>query len=289
MSNLTATRPEPPGAEHVLGVAVRLEAVTRVFRRGGEVRALDGVSLSVPQGAFLAVTGRSGSGKSTLLQVAAGLDVPTSGTVSIGGTEMSSLRETPRTRFRRDRVGFIFQSYNLLPALTVQENITLPLRLAGTPVDLHWVGALVERTDLGDLLHRMPGELSGGQQQRVAITRALAPRPDVVFADEPTGALDLSTGERVLQLLRDLVRDYGQTVVMVTHDPAAAAVAQDTVVMADGRIREVLLSPSTETLAAVLGSADDQQPGAQLSGDLPSAGRLSGGHGPGGALCGVQR
>nr|WP_306237926.1 ABC transporter ATP-binding protein [Ornithinimicrobium sp. HY1745] len=242
-----------PRSADARDVAVRLEDVSRVFRRGGEVKALDGVSLSVPRGSFLAVMGRSGSGKSTLLQIAAGLDVPTSGSVWIGDTEVSSLRETPRTRFRRDRVGFVFQGYNLLPSLSVEENITLPLRLAGTAVDRAWVGTLVEQTGLADLLHRLPGELSGGQQQRVAITRALAPRPDVVFADEPTGALDLATGQRVLALLGELVAEHGQTVVMVTHDPGAAAFAHDTVVMADGRIREVLLSPDAESLAAVLG------------------------------------
>ncbi|WP_114907224.1 ABC transporter ATP-binding protein [Ornithinimicrobium murale] len=230
-------------------VAVRLDSVSKVFRRGGEVRALDGVSLSVPRGAFLAVMGRSGSGKSTLLHVAAGLDVPSSGSVWIGGTEVSRLRETPRTRFRRDRVGFVFQAYNLVPSLTIEENITLPLRLAGANLDRAWVGTLVERTGLVDLLRRLPGELSGGQQQRVAIARALAPRPAVVFADEPTGALDLATGQGVLGLLREMVSDYGQTVVMVTHDPVAAASAHDTVVMADGRIREVLRAPDVEVLA----------------------------------------
>lgn len=240
------------GSEDGAQFAVRLQSVSRVFRRGGEVRALDEVSLAVPRGAFLAVMGRSGSGKSTLLHVAAALDVPTSGSVWIGDTEVSTLRETARTRFRRDRVGFVFQAYNLVPSLTVEENITLPLRLAGAPLDRAWVGMLVEQTGLTGLLPRLPGELSGGQQQRVAITRALAPRPEVVFADEPTGALDLASGQRVLSLLGQLVRDHGQTVVMVTHDPAAAVHADDTVVMADGRIRSVLLDPDVEALAAVL-------------------------------------
>lgn len=239
-------------AQDRAAAAVRLEAVTRVFRRGGETRALDGVSLTVPRGAFLAVMGRSGSGKSTLLHLAAGLDVPTSGSAWIGDTEVSSLRETARTRVRRDRVGFVFQAYNLVPSLTVGENVTLPLRLAGAPLDREWVGMLVQQTGLSGLLDRMPGELSGGQQQRVAITRALAPRPDVVFADEPTGALDLATGQRVLALLGELAREHGQTVVMVTHDPAAAVHADDTLVMADGRVRDVLLDPDVEALAAVL-------------------------------------
>lgn len=233
--------------------AVRLEQVTKVYGRPGGVRALDEVSLTVPAGVFLAVMGRSGSGKSTLLHCAAGLDVPTQGSVRIGETEVSSLRETPRTRFRRERVGFIFQAYNLIPSLTVEENITLPLRLADATVDRDWLSTLVGRVGVGDLLDRLPGGLSGGQQQRVAIARALATRPDVVFADEPTGALDLATGQQVLSLLDALVRELGQTVVMVTHDPAAAARAQDTLVMADGRIEQVLRSPEAADLAAVLG------------------------------------
>lgn len=231
--------------------AVRLEQVTKVHQ--GRVRALDDVSLTVPPGTFLAVMGRSGSGKSTLLHCAAGLDVPTSGSVWIGDTEISRLRETPRTQFRRERVGFVFQSYNLIPSLTVEENITLPLRLARTAPDRPWLATLTERTGVAEHLARLPSELSGGEQQRVAIVRALATRPDVVFADEPTGALDVATGNRILALLDELVRDFGQTVVMVTHDPAAAARAQDTVVMADGRIQQLLRAPDAATLAALLG------------------------------------
>ncbi|MEE2061156.1 ABC transporter ATP-binding protein [Rhodococcus artemisiae] len=243
---------------------MRLEQVTKIHRpkdnRGGRP-ALDDVSLTVPRGAFLAVMGRSGSGKSTLLHCAAGLDAPTRGRVWIGDTEIGRLRETARTRLRRERVGFVFQAYNLIPSLSVEENITLPLRLAGagtsapseTPCDRTWLGAVVDRVGLGDFLSRKPGELSGGQQQRVAVARALATRPDVVFADEPTGALDPATGDQILSLLDDLVRDLGQTVVMVTHDPSAAARAHDVVVMEDGRIVQVLHSPDAPMLTAVLG------------------------------------
>lgn len=231
--------------------AVRLEQVTKVHQ--GRVRALDEVSLTVPPGTFLAVMGRSGSGKSTLLHCAAGLDVPTSGSVWVGDTEISRLRETPRTQFRRERVGFVFQSYNLIPSLTVEENITLPLRLAQTAPDRPWLATLTERTGVAEHLARLPSELSGGEQQWVAIVRALATRPDVVFADEPTGALDVATGNRILALLDELVRDFGQTAVMVTHDPAVAARAQDTVVMADGRIQQLLRAPDAATLAGLLG------------------------------------
>ncbi|TCN55078.1 putative ABC transport system ATP-binding protein [Rhodococcus sp. SMB37] len=236
--------------------AIRLEQVTKIHRpkgdRGG-APALDDVSLTVPRGAFLAVMGRSGSGKSTLLHCAAGLDAPTRGRVWIGDTEIGRLRETARTRLRRERVGFVFQAYNLIPSLTLEENITLPLRLAETPGDETWLGAIVDRVGLGDFLSRKPGELSGGQQQRVAVARALATRPDVVFADEPTGALDPATGDQILSLLDDLVRDLGQTVVMVTHDPSAAARAHDVVVMEGGRIVQVLHSPDAPLLTAVLG------------------------------------
>ncbi|WP_286928088.1 MULTISPECIES: ABC transporter ATP-binding protein [Aeromicrobium] len=229
--------------------ALELRDVTKTY---GTVHALDRVSLQVPRGTFLAVMGPSGSGKSTLLQCAAGLDVPTSGQVLIGGREISGLNETRRTLVRRDAVGFVFQSYNLLPSLSVQENITLPLRLAGTDGDRTWLDRVVDRIGLRPFLARRPAELSGGQQQRVAIARSLAARPEVVFADEPTGALDAHTASDVLGLLRDLVDDFGQTVVMVTHDPRAAHRAHATVVVADGRIREYLAAPTAETLAGSL-------------------------------------
>jgi len=230
--------------------ALLLSETTKTY--GPDVTALDHVSLHVPRGSFLAVMGPSGSGKSTLLHCAAGLDTPTSGQVFIDGTEISTLSETKRTLLRRDRIGFIFQSYNLLPSLTVEQNITLPLRLARTSPDRAWLGDVIERVGLGPYLGRRPDELSGGQQQRATIARALVARPDVVFADEPTGALDLDTAAGVLGLLRDLVGDLGQTVVMVTHDPNAAARAHGTVVMADGAIREYLARPSAADLARSL-------------------------------------
>jgi putative ABC transport system ATP-binding protein len=215
----------------------------------GGVRALYDVSLSVEGGEFVAVMGPSGSGKSTLMHCAAGLDVPSSGRTFIGGVEIGTMTETRRTELRRGRVGFVFQAYNLVSSLSVADNITLPLRLAGHAPDQAWLHTLIERVGLtGRLAHR-PAELSGGQQQRAAIARALAAKPAVVFADEPTGALDLVTGRDVLGLLRELVDDLGQTVVMVTHDPAAAARADRVEVMADGRVVETLVAPTADELA----------------------------------------
>ena len=218
----------------------------------GGVRALDDVSLTVERGTFLAVMGPSGSGKSTLMHCAAGLDAPTVGSVRIDGYEIAGLNETRRTELRRERIGFVFQSYNLVPSLSVADNITLPLRLAGRAPDHEWLRTLIERVGLADRLTHRPAELSGGQQQRVAIGRALAARPAVVFADEPTGALDLRSAHEVLGLLRDLVDELRQTVVMVTHDPAAAAQAHQALVMADGRVVDTLHTPTAGELAARL-------------------------------------
>jgi putative ABC transport system ATP-binding protein len=218
--------------------AVRTEQLTRVHRAGREpVTALDAVTVAFARGTFTAVTGPSGSGKSTLLQTAAGLDRPTSGRVWIGGTELSGLSETKLTKLRRDRVGFVFQAYNLLEALTVRENIELPVRLSGGVPDRAWLTGVIDRVGLGPRLDHRPSELSGGQQQRVAIARALAMRPEVVFADEPTGALDSRTAADVLALLRAMVDEQGQTIVMVTHDPVAASYADRSLTLADGRIR----------------------------------------------------
>jgi putative ABC transport system ATP-binding protein len=230
--------------------AVVLSHVTKVYPN--DVRALDDVSLTVERGTFLAVMGPSGSGKSTLMHCAAGLDLPTRGEITIDGRPTTGLDETARTRLRRGRVGFVFQAYNLVPSLSVEDNITLPLRLAGQPVDRPWMDELVERVGLTGRLSHRPAELSGGQQQRAAIARALVARPAVVFADEPTGALDLRSAGQVLALLRDLVDFLDQTVVMVTHDPAAAARAHRSVVMADGRIVATLDAPGPGELAAHL-------------------------------------
>jgi putative ABC transport system ATP-binding protein len=201
-----------------------------------EVRALDGVDVAIDERRFVAVMGPSGSGKSTLMHVLAGLDRPTSGTVEIAGTEVTRLDDKALTVLRRDKVGFIFQAFNLLPVLTAEENILLPLSIAGRRPDREWVDRLIDTVGLRDRLSHRPSELSGGQQQRVAVARALASRPAVIFADEPTGNLDSTSSREVLELLRKAVDEFGQTVVMVTHDPDAAKIADETIEMADGRI-----------------------------------------------------
>jgi len=200
------------------------------------VHALDGVDVNIDDRRFVAVMGPSGSGKSTLMHVLAGLDRPTSGTVEIAGTEVTTLDDKALTELRRDKVGFIFQAFNLLPILTAEENIMLPLSLAGRTPDKEWVDKLIDAVGLRDRLDHRPSELSGGQQQRVAVARALASRPAVIFADEPTGNLDSVSSREVLELLRRAVDEFGQTVVMVTHDPDAAKIADEVIEMADGKI-----------------------------------------------------
>jgi putative ABC transport system ATP-binding protein len=230
----------PTAAPGVAAPAVVLDDVTRTYKsRAGSVHALSGVTHAFATGTFTAIMGPSGSGKSTLLQLAAGLDTPTRGRVSISGTDLGRLNQTALTKFRRTAMAFVFQSYNLLDALTAFDNVALPARLADRPVDRRAVHEALERVGLRDLARRRPPELSGGQQQRVAIARALYGRPDVLFADEPTGALDRNTGRDVLDLLRGLADGDGrggQTVVMVTHDPLAASYADETLFLADGQI-----------------------------------------------------
>ncbi|MGY1673582.1 ABC transporter ATP-binding protein [Geodermatophilus sp. SYSU D00710] len=224
----------PPAS--VSSAAVRATGLTKVYGSGDTaVRALDGVDVAFGRGEFTAIMGPSGSGKSTLMHCLAGLDTATSGQVFLGGTELTRLRDDELTRLRRDRVGFVFQAFNLLPVLDARENVVLPMRLAGRRPDPAWFDAVIARLGLRERLRHRPAELSGGQQQRVAIARALLPRPDVVFADEPTGNLDSRAGAEVLDLLRSSVRETGQTVVMVTHDPTAASYADRVVLLADGR------------------------------------------------------
>ena len=227
--------------------AARVVDAVKVYGGGDTaVRALDGVSVDFPVGRFTAIMGPSGSGKSTLMHCAAGLDTLTSGAAHIGDTELGSLDDRRLTLLRRDRVGFVFQAFNLVPTLTVAENIRLPLDLAGTKGDPEWIEALIDVVGLRDRLHHRPSELSGGQQQRVAVARAFAGRPDVVFADEPTGNLDSRSGEEVLGLLGRAVRQTARTVVMVTHDPVAAAHADEVVFLADGRLVDRMESPTAD-------------------------------------------
>ncbi|MER6514569.1 ABC transporter ATP-binding protein [Nonomuraea sp. NPDC001636] len=227
--------------------AVDLSSVTKHHAHG--VTALDDVSIGFGAGTFTAVMGPSGSGKSTLLQCAAGLDRPTSGRVIVDGRDLATLGDRKLTLLRRDRIGFVFQSFNLLPSLTAAQNVALPLRLAGRRPDSQQVRQSLASVGLAERMHHRPAEMSGGQQQRVAIARALITRPAVLFADEPTGALDTGTSREVLRLMRDLVDRQAQTIIMVTHDPVAASYADRVVFLADGRVFGELRDPSAEQVA----------------------------------------
>ncbi|MFD7835104.1 ABC transporter ATP-binding protein [Streptomyces sp. NPDC059761] len=247
--------------------AVELRGVRREYGRGAAtVHALRGIDLSLPRGSFTAVMGPSGSGKSTFLQCAAGLDVPTAGSVRLGGTEITGMNENELTELRRSRLGFVFQAFNLLPSLTVEQNVLLPMRLAGGRQDRDRAADLLARVGLEGKGRRRPAELSGGQQQRVAIARALVTRPDVVFADEPTGALDTTTAAEVLGLLRSAVDSLGATIVMVTHDPAAAAAADQVLFLADGLIADRLPRSSAATIAARMAALTAPAPAAAYAG-----------------------
>jgi putative ABC transport system ATP-binding protein len=239
---VVAPRPIDSPAAHAV------DAV-KVYGRGEtEVRALDGITVEFEAGRFTAIMGPSGSGKSTLMHAMAGLDTLTSGSVWIGDTDLGRLNERKLTRLRRDRVGFVFQQFNLIPTLTAGENIVLPMRLAGHRPDRRWVEEIVATVGLGARLGHRPSELSGGQQQRVAVARALASRPEIVFADEPTGNLDSRTGAEILAFMRQAVRELGQTTVMVTHDPVAASYADRAIFLADGRVVGELHDPTSDSV-----------------------------------------
>ncbi|MEV7569573.1 ABC transporter ATP-binding protein [Streptomyces tanashiensis] len=249
MRTETNASPARNGAGGV-GAALRLDGVVKEYGKAGRaVRALDGVSVTIERGSFTAVMGPSGSGKSTFLHCAAGLDRPSGGSAFIGDTELGGMNETQLTKLRRKRVGFVFQAFNLIPALSVRENVELPLRLAGERLDPAWLEEILTRVGLAGRARHRPAELSGGQQQRVAIARALITRPDVVFGDEPTGALDTMTAKEVLSLLRSCVDETGQTVVMVTHDPVAASYADTVLFLADGRIVDRMAAPTADRVA----------------------------------------
>ena len=253
--------------------AARAENLVKRYGTGpAAVTALAGVSVGIPAGSFTAVMGPSGSGKSTLLHCMAGLDSPDSGRVWIGGEEITAMPDRQLTRLRRDRVGFVFQAFNLLPVLSAGSNITLPLDIAGRDPDRDWLATVVETVDLTDRLSHRPGELSGGQQQRVAIARALVSRPAIVFADEPTGNLDSRSSAEVLDLLRRCVTGFGQTVVMVTHDPAAAAYSQRVVFLADGRIAGTLDKPTREAVLERMRALDEPHLGGAVPGHRGLAG-----------------
>ncbi len=223
--------------------------VTKIYGSGETtVRALDGVTVSFPQGQMTAIMGPSGSGKSTLMHCCAGLDTVTSGSIRLGDVELNGLSDKQLTLLRRDRVGFIFQAFNLIPTLTAKENIELPLALAGRSPDPEWLRQVVDTVGLSSRLTHRPSELSGGQQQRVAVARALASQPDVIFADEPTGNLDSRTGAEILDFIRGAVTDLGQTVIVVTHDPVAASYADSVLFLADGRIVDSMADPTPATV-----------------------------------------
>ncbi len=228
-------------------VAARAVNASKVYGSGeAEVRALDAISVEFADGAFTAIMGPSGSGKSTLLHCLAGLDRLTGGQIYLGDVEISAANEKQLTLIRRDRIGFVFQAFNLIPTLDAEENITLPMSLAGRKPDQAWLDTVVSTVGLADRLHHRPSELSGGQQQRVAVARALASQPDLIFADEPTGNLDSRAGAEILGFMRRAVDEFGQTIVMVTHDPVAASYADRVVFLADGKIVDEMLEPTSE-------------------------------------------
>ncbi|KAA0235271.1 MAG: putative ABC transporter ATP-binding protein YknY [Acidimicrobiales bacterium] len=228
-------------------IAAQAVHATKVYGSGDTaVRALDDLSAEFGTGQYSAIMGPSGSGKSTLMHCMAGLDTLTDGQVFIGGTDLSELSEKELTQLRREKVGFVFQAFNLVPTLDAQENITLPMDLGGSAYDDGWVDTVIDTVGLRDRLEHRPAELSGGQQQRVAVARAMASRPEIIFADEPTGNLDSKTGHEILDFMRSAVDDFGQTIVMVTHDPMAASYSDRVVFLADGRIVDEMLEPTAE-------------------------------------------
>ena len=238
-------------------IAARAVAATKVYGEGDtEVRALDGVDVALAKGEFTAIMGPSGSGKSTLMHCMAGLDDLTSGHVYIGDVELGELKEKDLTALRRDKIGFVFQAFNLVPTLTALENITLPMSLAGRKPDQARLDRVVETVRLSDRLKHRPSELSGGQQQRVAVARALAGNPEIIFADEPTGNLDSRSGAEILSFMQSAVRDFGQTIVMVTHDPVAAGYADRALFLADGKIVDDMTDPTAEKVLDRLKSLD---------------------------------
>jgi putative ABC transport system ATP-binding protein len=237
------------------GTVVRADDITRTYGEGATaVEALRGVSLDVESGQLVAVMGPSGSGKSTLMHILAGLDKPTGGTVEIAGTEITTLNDTGLTRLRREHIGFVFQFFNLLPMLSAEENVVLPLSIAGEKAEDRWLNELLQETGLSDRKSHRPSELSGGQQQRVALARALVTRPTILFADEPTGNLDSKTGGEILELLRNSVDTYGQTTVMVTHEARAAVIADRILFLADGLIVRELKGASQNDVLDVMSS-----------------------------------
>ncbi|WP_426570858.1 ABC transporter ATP-binding protein [Aquihabitans sp. McL0605] len=245
----TTTEEQAPAAPAPGAIAARAVNAVKTYGEGDTVvRALADVTVDLAEGQYTAIMGPSGSGKSTLMHCLAGLDELTSGSVWIEGTNLTELKEKDLTKLRRDRIGFIFQAFNLIPTLTAEENIVLPLSLAGQEPDQAWFDQVVSTVGLGDRLNHRPSELSGGQQQRVAVARALASKPAIIFADEPTGNLDSRSSSEILSFMRSAVKDYGQTIVMVTHDPVAASYADRVLILADGNIVHEINHPTTDAV-----------------------------------------
>ncbi|TDD63604.1 ABC transporter ATP-binding protein [Actinomadura rubrisoli] len=268
---MTNTAPSTADAHIAPGAgdfAARAHQIAKVYGRGdAQVVALAGVTVGIPRGRFTAIMGPSGSGKSTLMHCMAGLDSVDSGETYIGDTELTGLKDKQLTRLRRDKIGFIFQAFNLVPTLTALENITLPMDIAGRKADRQWLDAVIDTVGLRPRLKHRPTELSGGQQQRVACARALAARPEIIFADEPTGNLDSRSGSEVLGFLRDSVRRMGQTIVMVTHDPSAAAYADQVLFLTDGQIVDTMAEPTAaRVLERMKGFEAGPRPGAGVPG-----------------------
>ncbi|HEX5533429.1 MAG TPA: ABC transporter ATP-binding protein [Actinomycetales bacterium] len=251
----------PPSSNGRAGAVVaRARDLTKIYGEGdAQVNALAGVSADFRRGELTAIMGPSGSGKSTFMHCMAALDIPTSGSVEIDGVEVAGLKDKALTRLRRDRIGFVFQSFNLVPTLTAEENITLPLDIAGAKLDKDWYDRIIDTVGLRARLRHKPSELSGGQQQRVACARALVSRPAIVFADEPTGNLDSQASTEILSFLRRSVDEFGQTIVMVTHEPTAAAYADRVLFLADGRIVGELLEPTAATVLEQMAAHDPAQ------------------------------
>ena len=246
---MTESSAAPFAAQAVRPIAAQAIEATKIYGEGtAAVRALDGISLSIERGRFTAIMGPSGSGKSTLLHCLAGLDELTSGTIRIGEVDIGTLDDDELTRLRRDRIGFIFQAFNLVPTLNAEENITLPIAIAGRKPDAAWMEAVVSTLQLGDRLTHRPSQLSGGQQQRVAAARALITRPDLIFADEPSGNLDSRSGGQLLEFLRQAVDQFEQTIVLVTHDANAAAAADRIVFLGDGKVTDEMTSPTAASI-----------------------------------------
>ncbi len=248
MSTTATPAPPPPAPSGTTAAAGAIDARKTYGIGDAQVHALDGVTVSFETGKFSAIMGPSGSGKSTLLHCLAGLDTLTSGATFIGDTYLASLDDKALTELRRTKVGFIFQAFNLIPTLTADENIRLPMMLGGESGDKEWIDHVVTTVGMRDRLQHRPSELSGGQQQRVAVARALASRPQIIFADEPTGNLDSVTGTEILSFMRNAVREFGQTIVMVTHDPVAASYADRIVFVGDGRITGEMVDPTTDQI-----------------------------------------